>query len=72
MTPGSVRRGSVFLGAGGKQKRRHKDDDNDGNDEERGSNVHGAGSYPLEYQNLGTRRESRLGKEPPYFERAGL
>ena len=36
-------RGSVFLAAGGEQNRRNKDGDDDGNDKERGSNVHCAG-----------------------------
>jgi hypothetical protein len=42
--PGSMRRGPVFLAAGGKQNRRHKYGDDDWNHKERGSNVHGAGS----------------------------
>jgi hypothetical protein len=48
---GSVRRAAVFLAAGGKQNRSHKDNNDDGHDEEWGSNVHGADSYSLEYQN---------------------
>jgi hypothetical protein len=60
---------AVFLGAGSEQNRHHKDDNNHGNDEERGSYIHRAASWLLSaYQKSGSISFTPLpAKKPAQF-----